>query len=522
MRFLLVVSLICCCAGYNIWPQPVTFTRGTAQVALTPANLQISTTSQSLLLKGAIARAETLFFPFSSATVPPNVPLVTNLNIVVTTTNEVLQLGVNENYTISLSGTTGVITAATVFGAMRGIESFAQLIDWTWQNSTYTISDTPVYIEDGPRFPWRGLMIDTGRHYLQPETILTMIDAIAYNKMNTLHWHMTDSQSFPLVVESLPEMAKAGAWAYPAATYTADDITTIVQYGYERGVRIVPEFDMPGHAYSWGLGYPNLTLVCDVPGWGTNAVTLNIVSNYTYQAIDTVLQEVTPLFMDDHIHFGSDEVVYQCWNLSQQVVDWMTENNVPTFNLVEQYFEDQLEIVTKKNQIAHRVFWEDAFANNGVKFDVETTTFEVWMGQDNLAEAVRAGYTAILASGYYLDVQQPGPNLHYEWVDTWMDFYSNEPFTSDAANLTAEEQARVLGGEACMWGEAVEDENIFSRVWIRASGAAEKFWSTYNFTMNPGDFTEAQTRLIEFRCRLKQRGIRATPLRPDYCPSPFM
>jgi len=339
--------------------------------------------------------------------------------------------------------------------------------------------------------------------------------------MNTLHWHVTDSQSFPIQIESYPNLAMNGSYQYPEATYTHQDVASIVQYGYARGVRIVPEFDIPGHSYSWGLGYPELIINCStVPAWGSNAVTLNIVSNYTYELLDGFLGEVKSLFMDDFMHFGSDEVLFECWNMSAAVLAWMKANNVPTFNLVEQYFENQLQLLTTKHQIQNRVFWEDAFADNGVKFDTETTTLEIWLNIDHMVESVQAGYKTILANGFYLDVQQPGPTVHYEWVDTWMDFYSNEPFRGSGANLTAAERELVLGGEACMWGEAVEDENIFSRVWIRASGAAEKLWSTYNWTINP-DFEAAQTRLIEFRCRLKRRGIRATALRPDYCPSPF-
>jgi len=298
-------------------------------------------------------------------------------------------------------------------------------------------------------------------------------------------------------------------------------VQTIVQYGYARGVRVVPEFDIPGHSYSWGLGYPELIINCSaaIPDWGTNGVTLDPTSNFTYEFLDNFLAEVTPLFMDNFRHFGSDEVVYACWNSSEHVLAWMKANNVTSFPMLEQYFENNHAKLTTKNGISNRVFWEDAFANYNVSFDPATTTFEVWLDIQHLVETVTAGFKTILANGYYLDVQKPGPDLHYEWVDTWQDFYNNEPFSGPAVNLTAAQRALVLGGEACMWGEAVEDENIFSRVWVRASGAAEKLWSTYEWTTQP-DYDALQTRLIEFRCRLKRKGIHATALRPDYCPLP--
>jgi len=190
---------------------------------------------------------------------------------------------------------------------------------------------------------------------------------------------------------------------------------------------------------------------------------------------------------------------------------------------LEQYFENNLAKITDKLGIKNRVFWEDAYVDHNVTFDLATTTFEVWLTKDYLVSITAAGYKVILANGNYLDVQTPGPTIHYEWVDTWQDFYSNEPFSGPAANLSLAQQALVLGGEACMWGEAVEDENIFSRVWVRASGTAERLWSPIDFTslaLNSTNFDDTQNRIIEIRCRLKRRGIHATPIRPDYCPLP--
>lgn len=519
---LVFISLLSLAFGYSIWPQPVEFTRGTTQLGVGPTTLKVTTSSNSIILKGAIARYQRIFFPFETTASAPGVPILNSLTINVASTNEVLQFGFDENYTLSVNQNTAVINADTVFGALRGLESFSQLIDYDLTDNYYTISDTPISVTDYPRFPWRGIMIDTSRHFLQVPTILTMIDALAYNKMNTLHWHVTDAQSFPIIIESYPNLAIDGAYQYPEATYSHEEVQMIVQYGYERGVRVVPEFDIPGHSYSWGLGYPEAVINCTVPYWGTSSATLNIISNYTYELLDGFIGEVKTLFMDSFMHFGSDEVLFDCWNQTEAVISWMEENNIPkgAFYLVEQYFEDQLQILTNKHQIQNRIFWEDAFADNGVKFDTATTTFEIWLGASHLVESIQAGFKTILAYGNYLDVQKPGSTIHYEWVDTWQDFYTNEPFSGEAANLTAAERELFIGAEACMWGEAVEDENIFSRVWVRASGTAEKLWSTYNFTMN-FDEGAAQDRIVELRCRLKRRGIRATAIRPDYCPAPF-
>jgi hexosaminidase len=523
--WLLVVAT--CIAGsysYNVWPQPQEFARGSILLTLSPGSLRFNTSSRSQLLKAAIARYQTAFFPFPYGAAIPNEPELTSVTINVASSNELLQLGVNENYTLIVDTSGAVINAGTVFGAMHALESLAQLIDYNITTNTYAIEETPIYIFDFPRFPWRGVMIDTGRHYLETETILTMIDALAINKMNTLHWHVTDSQSFPMQSSKYPNLAIAGSYQYPQATYSPENVSAIVSYAYERGVRVVPEFDVPGHSYSWGHGYPNLTIDCQAfTSWGVNGVTLDVTSGFTYEVLDGFIGEMRSLFMDNYMHFGSDEVLYDCWNKTPAVVQWMKDNNIPSFELLEQYFENNLAKITKKNGVTNRVFWEDAYADHNVSFDLGTTTFEVWLSLEYLVRITAAGYPVILANGFYLDVQKPGPNIHYEWVDTWQDFYSNEPFGGVAENITAAQRALVLGGEACMWGEAVEDENIFSRVWIRASGTAEKLWSSFVYTnssLNDTNFQNTENRLIEFRCRLKRRGIHATALRPDYCPLP--
>eukprot|EP00026_Physarum_polycephalum_P006240 Phypoly_transcript_06282.p1 GENE.Phypoly_transcript_06282~~Phypoly_transcript_06282.p1 ORF type:complete len:551 (+),score=47.63 Phypoly_transcript_06282:60-1655(+) len=524
MWVLLVALFFACSHAYDIWPHPQEMIRGNqSTLTLSPSTFRFTTSSQSQLLKSAIARYQSIFFPFKTTKSAPNVTVVTSVSIIVESTNEELQLGVNENYTLVVTTEGAIIQAGTVFGAMRGLESLSQLIDYNLTENYYTIEGAPILINDFPRFPWRGIMLDTSRHYIRVDTILMMIDSIAYNKMNTLHWHVIDSQSFPLVSRTYPRLAEYGAYQYPQAIYTTENITAIVQYGYERGVRVVPEFDIPGHSYTWGLGYPNLTIDCAVPDWGTGGVTLDVTNPYTYEVLDGFLAEMKGLFMDDFIHFGGDEVQYECWNMTPSVVQWMKDNDVPSFQQLEQYFENNLAKITDKNQITRRIFWEDALAEHNVTFDHATTAFEVWLSPELVNIITKMGYPVVMANGFYLDVQQPGPVVHYVWTDTWEDFYSNEPFSGSAANMTDEQKALVLGGEACMWTESTEDEGLFPRVWIRASGAAEKLWSDYEWTINGLNDTNllyTELRLVDFRCRLKRRGINATPLLPDYCPTP--
>eukprot|EP00026_Physarum_polycephalum_P004786 Phypoly_transcript_04810.p1 GENE.Phypoly_transcript_04810~~Phypoly_transcript_04810.p1 ORF type:complete len:455 (+),score=56.61 Phypoly_transcript_04810:14-1378(+) len=446
--WLLVAAFIASAYAYDVWPHPQEMIRGNeTTLTLSPKTFQFSTTSSSALLKAAIARYQSIFFPFAQAGYAPDTTQLTAVLISVETTDEELQLGVNENYTLVVLESGAIIQAETVFGAMHGLESLSQLIDYNIKGNYYTIEGAPIMIDDYPRFPWRGIMIDTSRHYLRVDTILTMIDAISYNKMNTLHWHVTDSQSFPIISTTYPRLAEYGAYQYPQTTYSPENVSMIVNYAYERGVRVVPEFDIPGHSYSWGLGYPNLTLQCDVPGWGIGGVTLDITQPFTYELIQGFLTEMKGKFMDEYMHFGGDEVNYPCWN-TPAILKWMKENNIPNFQQLEQYFENNLAKITEKVGINRRVFWEDAYADHNVSFDKATTTFEVWLSPEYVYEITKAGYPVVLANGFYLDVQQPGPTVHYEWVDTWEDFYSNEPFSGAASNMSQAQRDLVLGGEA--------------------------------------------------------------------------
>jgi len=163
-------------------------------------------------------------FPFSSTTQAPN---FANLIVTVSSDSEDLQLGVDESYTLSVSASSNTLTAKSIFGAMRGLETFSQLVIWDEPSGTYQVNFLPVSITDAPRFEWRGLMIDTARHYLSVNTILRAIDAAAYNKLNTLHWHAVDAQSFPIESTSFPRLTQFGAYS-PKAVYTQSDIQNVL------------------------------------------------------------------------------------------------------------------------------------------------------------------------------------------------------------------------------------------------------------------------------------------------------
>jgi hexosaminidase len=508
-----VFSCWCWGLGSCIWPQPQVISLGTTTITLSPQQFSIQLSSSGNLLHEAARRYHHLFFPFEASSGGDSY----TLSIKLQNTSEVLQLGISEHYTLSISQTSAVLNADNVFGAMRGLETFSQLIHWQTSTKTYHIMSVPITIQDWPRFPWRGLLIDTSRHYLTLPAIKKTIEAMSYAKLNTLHWHIVDAQSFPVESNSYPLLTKA-AWA-PEAVYTHAQIKEVVQHAYEHGIRVIPEFDMPGHSASWGVGYPDIVAKCPKYSANINNLAMDVSNNFTYQLVNGFLSEIAALFPDAYLHLGGDEVVFGCWFDDPAISQWAAKKGFTTGEQIENYFENllqQMVLPSSKSRINKKmVVWQELFDHN-ISLDKQNVIVQVWLSPQALADVVKAGYQGLLSAGYYLDQQIPNhAQTWYEWVDTWKNFYNNDP--TAGLSLSAEEAARVLGGEAAMWGEQVDETNIESRVWPRAAGTAERLWS--DKSVNNADV--ALPRLVDFRCNsLARRGIGAGPVHPDYCPLP--
>ena len=265
------------CSG--LWPLPQNATcSGDGALALPATDFSFEAasgpTKSSALLQRAFQRFHShIFAPLRphpqlgdvAAKPKPPQQQLSQLSVSVTSSNETLGLGVDESYSLHIDGASASLTATTVWGALHGLEAFSQLtIRTVGDTSSVRINSTKVQIDDSPRFPWRGIMIDTSRHWHPVSSILAMVDAASFNRMNVLHWHITDAQSFPLKTKAFPKLVD-GAYGGAGSSlhYDSDDVKRIVSYAKDRCVRVVPEIDSPGHSASWQLGYPEVGV--DVP-----------------------------------------------------------------------------------------------------------------------------------------------------------------------------------------------------------------------------------------------------------------
>ncbi|CAJ0602866.1 unnamed protein product [Cylicocyclus nassatus] len=432
--------------------------------------------------------------------------------------------GENEEYKLVVTEDGATISAETVWGAIRGIDSLSQLIFYDQEKGKYNIRTVEIY--DFPRFPLRGLMIDTSRHFLSMKVIKRQLEIMAMNKMNVLHWHLVDSESFPYVSKKFPNLAKVGAYS-PKHQYTPKDVQEIIDFARIRGIRVIPEFDLPGHTGSW-QGQPELLTECfDSAGKPTHLPNLVDPSkNSTFEFLEEFLNEVVETFPDEYMHLGGDEVedfIVDCWARNPKIKKFMEEKSFNNTRLLENYFFERLYAVLANLKVKkRRIFWQEVFDNN---IPEENSIIHVWKGSTHeeilhkVKNVTANGFGAIVSACWYLNYIKYGA----DWKDSIPEYSPSNSryYYCDPTNFegTDEQKALVLGGIAAIWGEMVDDTNIESRLWPRASAVAERLWSPKENTKTA---EEAWPRMHEQRCRMVARGFRFQPTNnPDFCPYEF-
>ena len=518
----------------------------------------------------------------------------------------------DESYSLQISDSKIRLSANSDTGILYGLESLFQLAKL--ENEAWVFPE--IELKDNPRFPWRGLMVDAARHWVSKETVLRNLDAMAAVKMNVLHWHLTEYQGFRVESKKYPKLHEMGS---QGNYYSQEDIAEVVSYASDRGIRVVPEFDVPGHTTSWFVGHPELA---SAPGpyvldsvFGILDPVMDPTRDEVYEFLDGFIGEMAELFPDDYLHIGGDEVKPAQWEASPAIQDFMKENNIEDSHELQAYFNIRLQKIVVKHG-KQMMGWDEIIHPDLPKDGIAVQS---WRSHKSLWDAARSGNKGVLSSGYYLDHKRPsafhykvdpmkieggvtididstnwkgyqcrlfvqdteidghlyvfgeGENLRgvMNFMDNASDFsnaqlegetmtFSAETsfgtinyelttkgdsingeasiamFTIDVKGkqmggsgmtdgeplpkfekiqpLTLEEQKNILGGEACMWSEMVDDRTVESRIWPRAAVVAEKLWSPQVLTSNVEDMYR---RLMLLDDDLAQMGIQHKESGPE-------
>lgn len=368
-----------------------------------------------------------------------------------------VELHEDESYELSISTGKVTLSAPTDIGALRGLETLLQLLHADEAGYYFPA----VVVRDQPRFPWRGLMIDGARHFMPVDVLKRNLDGMAAMKMNVFHWHLTEDQGFRIESKVFPKLHELGS---DGMYYTQKEIREIIAYADERGIRVYPELDIPGHATSWLVGHPELG---SAPGpytieryFGIFDPSIDPTKESTYEFLDKLFEEVASLFPDPYFHIGGDENTGKHWLENPDIVAFMKEKNFKDPHDLQAYFNNRLlKILEKYNK--KMVGW-DEILQPGISKDI---VIQSWRGKASLYSSAKDGYQGILSNGYYIDLMHPAS-----------EHYTNDPIP-DGTDLDEKARANIFGGEATMWSELVTPLTVDSRIWPRTAAIAERFWS---------------------------------------------
>ena len=363
----------------------------------------------------------------------------------------------NESYSLTVTPRGVHLSAATDVGALHGLETLLQLV----QNDGTQYFLPAVFIQDTPRYRWRGLMLDCSRHFEPISVIERTLNGMAAVKLNVFHWHLSDDQGFRIQSNAYPLLTQLGS---NGQYYTQQQAREVVAYARARGIRVVPEFDMPGHTSSWMVGYPQLASASGPfhiqTAFGIFDPVMDPTRKSTYRFLDKFIAEMAAIFPDRYMHIGGDENNGVEWRQNPRIQAFMHAHNMTTTAELQAYFNQRLLQILKKHG-KRMIGWDEVLTPNLPK----SVSIQSWRGYKSLAQAAREGHDGILSAGYYLDHMVSAAQ-----------YYEVDPIPA-SSTLSAADRARILGGEACMWGEYVNAHNIDSRIWPRTAAIAERLWS---------------------------------------------
>ncbi len=507
MNRILVLLLFCCIASQNIhsqntstdtyplmpWPEKIA-EKGSKFIIDNDLSISLHGADQSRIKKAAVSFIRRLSnrtgiflnhgFPVEASK--------SNLSSIEIHFDDspILSIDTDESYTLEVTSEKILIRAATDIGSLRALETLLQLT--SYNKSEYYFPG--VSIEDSPRFVWRGLMIDVARHFQPIDVLKRNLNAMAAVKLNVFHWHLTDDQGFRVASKTYPKLQEI---ASDGLYYTHDQIKDVVAYASNLGIRVVPEFDVPGHASALLTAYPELASKSDYNyeierNAGIFDPTIDPTIEETYVFLENLFTEIAPLFPDHYFHIGGDENEGKHWSENKKIQKFKEEHKLVTNHDLQTYFNIRLEEILNKLG-KHLMGWDEIMTPNMPT----TAVIHSWRGENeglskggSLIAAARSGYKSVLSNGFYID-----RNLSVEH------HYAIDPIGD--VKLTKEERARILGGEATMWSELVTPLTIDSRIWPRTAAIAERLWSQQE--VNDVDAMLSRLNVVSFR--LEEHGL---------------
>lgn len=486
----LIAFALTVASAFALWPLPKLHTAGTARVALQTSSGFTMTASAggqaSKLITDAFQRLRPQIFLHGENANHNGLSdeSLSGIDVTITEDETDLQLGVDESYTLDvpLSGRIK-LSSKTIFGAYHGLQTLSQLASFNFSTDTYEIDGAPWHIVDAPLYSHREVLMDTSRHFEPIPVITHFIESLAMAKINTLHWHIIDIQSFPAPSRVHPELAEKGAYS-PNERYTWEELKYVVEFARARGVRVVPEFDMPAHTDSWAKSHPEL-----FPEKCKSA--FDPANEMVYKMVEEVLGDWASIFTDKIMHLGTDELPESCWNNTVDIA-FMKEKGISSLDDLFGYFVARVVNIAEKLGKRAAVWDESIIRSNRTPTNA---IIQIWHADPGLLQkAINSGHDAVYSPDgpWYLD----------GLGSTWEVMYQVDP----ARNITSA-PGKILGGGGEMWGETVDPSDLESTVWPRLAAIGERLWSPASVTAQGPD--AARSRLQDFRCLLLQRGVRS-------------
>ncbi|CAB4069998.1 HEXA_B [Lepeophtheirus salmonis] len=369
-----------------------------------------------------------------------------------------ITLKTDESYSLNVTSTKdreyiAYINAETYFGARHGLETLSQLFGYDEMRDSLLLH-SKVTIYDEPMYVHRGILVDTSRNFMSLKSLRSVIDGMSYNKLNIFHWHITDTHSFPFVSESVPELSEYGAYS-SRKTYTKKEIKEFVEYARIRGVKVLPEFDAPAHVgHGWEFGKKATV-------WPTQS---QLMKRYVF-------------------HMGGDEINLNCWNATTEISNWLENQglNATETDLIGLWIMFQ----KKAQQLVYN-------ANKKRETTLDTFGLVTADTQVGLEKAIIGAL--LIKDGNLFTTIVPEEFIEVRW------------------NMMNKKENNILGGEACMWSEQVDEFALPTKLWPRGAALGERLWSDPD-----SNWKKAETRMLHNRFRMVARGIQASALQPQWC-----